>query len=117
MRPDVKRQHGTAHAPSAGSTSPAVAAALDRLLDPIENLRQEGFQSGPVQAIQAEVITGTARLGAPKDPRRRSFHVLALRVRYSNSAPYAQIRTAVFWCFTVIGLLATVWLVIAHASY
>jgi hypothetical protein len=118
IRPDAKRQHRHNLAP--GSTSAAdaaVAAALDRLLDTLENLRQEEFQSETVQASQTEATAGITRLPRASNLGRPWWlPVLAARLRYSNRGPYRQMREAVFWCFGMIGVIAIVWLILAHTS-
>jgi hypothetical protein len=103
----------------------AVAAALDRVLDPLENLRHEAFQSETVQASQtgAAGITRLPRASSAGRPwwlpvfaalGHPGHHLVALR--YSHSAPYRQMREAVFWCCYVIGVMAIVWLILTHTS-
>lgn len=114
IRPATKRQHREVRNLAAGSTwaaDAAVAAALDRVLDPLENLRQEKFQSETVRATQTEATARFTRLRRPRNRELPSWlrHLIA-RLRYSNRAPYQQIRQVVLLCFVTIGVIAISWL-------
>jgi hypothetical protein len=126
IRTDVRRQHGPRNR-SAGDTDAAdaaVVAALDRVLDPIERLRQEEFQSETAQAEATAASTEFPRarklgrhwrLAVPLARLGYGNH-LAARLRHSNRAPYRQLREAAYFCFGMIGVLAIVWLVLGHTS-
>jgi hypothetical protein len=108
----VKPQHHPPRNLPAGSrlrAHAAFSAALDRLLDPLENLRQEDFQSEAVQATETEAATGVARL--PNFGRLSWWlRVLLIRMCYSKRPPYRQIRAGVFQCFVLMGVFAILWL-------
>ncbi len=115
IRLHVKRQHRAARK-AGGRTSSAQAAfadAIDHLLDPLENLRQEEFRSEPVQATQTEATGGLARLRRPRSLRPLWWlSVLVARLRYSRRPPYQVLREAVFWCCVMAAAIAVGWLVV-----
>jgi hypothetical protein len=123
IRPDVRRERHESRNLDAGNGLAAdteLAAALGRVLDPVESLRQERFQSEESQTAQTEA---TADATAPWPRKNRSMlarlslrlRYSSLRLRYSTHAPYRQIREAVFWAFVMIPVMAIVWVVL-HMS-
>jgi hypothetical protein len=98
-----------------GPTSTADAAivdALDRLLDPIENLLQEEFPS------ERPTTTGdvSPRRPWPHIPLGpigpRSLSGFVLRVLYSRRSPYQQARQVVSWCLYGLTVMTVAWLVV-----
>ena len=123
IRPDVRPQRGESRNLDAGdgwAADAELAAALGRVLDPVESLRQERFQSEESQTSQTEA---TVDATGPWPRKNRSMLAIlslrlrygGLRLRYSSHAPYRQIREAVFWAFVMIPVMAIVWLVL-HMS-
>jgi hypothetical protein len=114
IRLGVKRQHRARRPTSTSPAHAAVTAAVDRLLDPLENLRQEGFRSEPIEATQTGATEGVARPRLPINLGRPFgwLRVLPARMLYSNRPPYRQLRKAVFPC--LIGLIAIAWLLVAR---
>jgi hypothetical protein len=121
--PAAKRQHRASRNRAAGNGllgDAAVAAALDRVLDTVESLRQETFQSEAVRAVPVRAV----QVEAAAEVTRRSYHrrrvalpVLIVRLRYSSRAPYRQIREGVSWGFVImIAVIAIIWAVITHMS-
>ncbi len=119
IRLHVKRQHRSARKAGGrtSSTQAAFADALDHLLDPLENLRQEEFRSEPVQATQTEAIGGLPRLRRPSSLRLLWWvSLLVARLRYGRRSPYRQVlREAVFWCCSMAAAIAIGWLVVQAA--
>jgi hypothetical protein len=113
--PAAKRQHCGSRNLAAGNGSvgdAAVAAALDRVLESVESLRHETFQSEAVQAVPTEAAAEVTRRSYPR--RRSALSVLIVRLRYGSAAPYRQIREGVSWGFVIlIGSIAIVW-VLTH---
>jgi hypothetical protein len=113
----AKRQHRTSPSLPAGNGSvadPAIVAGFDRVLESVEGLRQETFQSEAGQAAQTEA---SANVAWGSHPRKRStLRILIERLRFSSRAPYRQIREAVSWSFLIIGVVAIVWVVLIHLS-
>jgi hypothetical protein len=117
IRPDVRRQRRASRNLDAGNGWAAhaeLAAALGRLLDPVESLRQESFQSEKSQTAQPEATADAIRPWPRKT--RSMLAILSFRMRYSSRAPYRQLRGAVSWCFVMIAVMAIVWLVLTHMS-
>jgi hypothetical protein len=117
IRPDVRRQRRASRDLDAGNgwaADAALAAALARVLDPVESLRQERFQSETSQTAQTEA-TADATRRSPRE-NRSMLAILRLRLRYSSRAPYPQLRGAASWCFVMIAVMAIVWLVLTHMS-
>lgn len=117
IRPDVRRQRRASHNLDAGNGAApdaALAAALGRVLDPVESLRQERFQSETSQTAQTEATAEATRRWPRKN--RSMLAILRVHLRYSSRAPYRQIRGAVSWCFVMIAVMAIVWLVLTHTS-
>jgi hypothetical protein len=116
--PAAKRQHRASRNLAAGNGSvgdAAVAAALDRVLDSVESLRHETFQSEAVQAVPTEAAAEVTRRSYPR--KRSALSVLIEALRYSSGAPYRQIREGVSWGFVIlIGVIAIVWAVLMHMS-
>jgi hypothetical protein len=111
----AKRQRQAPRSPPTGNGSvgdAALAAALDHVLDPVESLREETFQSEAIQAPHTD-----AEVARPKDSREHpSLRLLILRLRFSSRAPYCQIRQAFFWGLVWIGVLGILWVVLGHPS-
>jgi hypothetical protein len=112
----AQRQHQAPRSTPAGNGSvgdAALAAALDHVLDPVESLRQETFQSEAVQAPHTEAAEVT-RPSHFRDPP--ALRLLILRLRFSNRSPYCQMRQAVSWSLVMIGVVGIVWVVFSHLS-
>jgi hypothetical protein len=83
------------------------------VLDSVESLRQETFQSEAIQPAQT--------VPAPEVTRRTHFRtratlrLLIMRLRFSKRAPYWQIRAAVSWSLVMIGVIATVLFVLRQS--
>jgi hypothetical protein len=95
IRSDAKRQHRARRKLAPEGTSEAhvaVVAALDYVLDSLENLRQEEFQSEKVQAPQTAAAARPTRLSRaikPALPARR--RLLTARPPSGNRVQYQQI--------------------------
>jgi hypothetical protein len=99
-------------------SSPAgepVADALDRLLDPLENLRRETFRSEPLDGAQTNTGVEIERLRASVPQRPRRSAVLRARLRHSNHTPWPEVRLAVRLGGVVTVATVIGW-VIAHMS-
>jgi hypothetical protein len=79
------------------------------VLDSVESLRQETFQSEAIQPAQT--------VPAPEVTRRTHFRtratlrLLIMRLRFSKRAPYWQIS----WSLVMIGVIATVLFVLRQS--
>jgi hypothetical protein len=115
-RRTAKSGHSARRNLAAGSTSTAdtaVAAALDSLLDPLEELRQEELRSETVEAAQSEAAAASSRAPPPRSSGRlRGLADVGKRLRYSNRPRYEQIRETAFRCFVLITVVAVLWLVV-----
>jgi hypothetical protein len=88
----------------------AVADALDRLLDPLENLLEEFPSERPT--TDAAVATRTASIRTPARPiGLPSLSDLVIRLRYSRRSPYWQVRQILPWSLCVLTGIAIAWLV------
>jgi hypothetical protein len=88
--------------------------ALDHLLDPLENLREELPDETPPDVVTERARETPNRVRVDRF-RLPSLSLFAARLAHSKLTPYPQIREALFWCLYVTGVIGIVWIVVTHA--
>jgi hypothetical protein len=98
----------------------AFVAALDRLLEPLENLGFEPLENSQEESLQRgsswpqQLAIENVRLAQRRRRRRIAqwFHLLPARARISQRSPYRQVRQlrAVLWLGGIgLVLIAILW--------
>jgi hypothetical protein len=111
----AKHRHDAPRNLPAGRTSPAqteFVAALERLLEPLNDLQEEIFQTRPFWSVRTTLPAENARPRHRSIPRRifRRARVLSSRLRHSHRSPYRQIRVGLWFSVSVIALIvASLW--------
>ena len=87
----------------------AFADALDRLLEPLENLQEESFKSEPFSPLRTTLPPENLRLSS----RRRIFwwlRVLITRLSHNPCSPYRQMRAVLgLGAIALLILMASLW--------
>jgi hypothetical protein len=110
----VKHRHDAARNLPPGSTSRAqteLAAALERLLEPLEKLQEEDFQSEPSWPARTILPAKHARLRhrISLGPIFWWLRVLPGRVGRSPRSPYRQIRAALWFGAIMFVAIVSIW--------
>ena len=111
--PSVKHRQVAPRNLPLGSTSraqTAFSAALDRLLEPLENLQEESFTSEPVPPLRTTLPPENER----SSNLRRIFWwlpVLIARLSHSPCSPYRQIRAVLGFGAIALVVIASIWFI------